>query len=127
MPFPDLSAPVQVQTDAVLKQITDVLQAVLDSTKKVVVTTGNTLLGTKPSDDAIVPKAGDPLGGKLGIPKGMKDPIANFIAKAPAIMANLAKVPEFGGLTKEDTAAILGNLGHEFPRPDRFPGGKSDH
>jgi hypothetical protein len=113
VPFPGLPNPVQAET--ALKQIADALQPPLDAVKQVVIDAGKALLGSEPDDDEIVTKASDPLDGKaaLGIPKSLKEPIANFKAKAPAIMANLMKVKEFGGLTDEDAAAILGNLGHE--------------
>jgi hypothetical protein len=103
VPFPDLAKPVQVQADAVIKQIADALQPVLDSTRAAATEAGTTLLGSAPQD-GVVAKAGDPLSKDIKIPSG------GFAAKAPGIMKRL--IADFG-LTDVQAAAILGNIGHE--------------
>lgn len=103
VPFPDLATPVQVQADAVIKQIADALQPVLDSTRAAVTEAGTTLLGSAPQE-GVVAKAGDPLSKDLKVPAG------DFAAKAPTIMAKL--MSDFG-LNDVQAAAILGNIGHE--------------
>lgn len=103
VPFPALNRPVQVQAGDAIKQITDALQPVLDSTRTAVTNAGTTLLGND-ADDGVVTKAGDPLSKDVKVPDG------DFTAKAPAIMTKL--INDFS-LTEVQAAAILGNIGHE--------------
>jgi hypothetical protein len=103
VPFPSPGTPVQVQADAVIKQIADALQPVLDSTRAAVTQAGTTLLGSAQTE-GVVTKAGDPLSKDLKVPAG------DFAAKAPTIMAKL--MSDFA-LTDVQAAAILGNIGHE--------------